>query len=125
MAGRAGGAARGALAGILLLLGACRAPAPAPAPARPQGSAATGPARPQGNAPKPQFTFSPWSRAVPLITQGRVVQVVSGHGGWSLILDDHTWVHLVPDPADPLPRNIMDFIARKAPNARSIKQTKE
>jgi hypothetical protein len=62
---------------------------------------------------------------VPLIRQGRVVQTVSGRGGFALILDDHTWVHILAEPGDPLPRNPNEYIARNAPNARSIKHSIE
>jgi hypothetical protein len=62
---------------------------------------------------------------VPLIKAGRVVQTVSGHGGFSLILDDHTWVRLVAEPGDPLPANPKGYIARNAPNARTIRHSTE
>lgn len=75
--------------------------------------------------PAPQFTFSPWRKAVPLIRAGRVVQTVSSHGGFALILDDHTWVRLVSEPGDPLPRDIKGFIARTAPNAKAIRHSTE
>jgi len=114
----------------LALLGACRAPAPSPrpGPAGPAGPAPT-PTRPPGaqppGTPPPQFTFSSWRKAVLLIRQGKVVQTVSGRGGFALILDDHTWVHLVAEPGDPLPRDPKAFIDRNAPNARAIKHTTE
>ncbi len=112
-----------------LLLGAwgCRAPAPAPARGPAPPLAAPSPAgapRTQGAA-RPQFIFATWSKALPLIRQGRVTETVTGSGGVSLILDDHTWVHLVAEPGDPLPRNLMDQLASNAPNAKNIKHSKE
>ena len=44
-----------------------------------------------------------------------MLQVVTGPGGISLVLDDHTWVHLLNDPTDPLPPNPWDDIVKHAP----------
>lgn len=115
----------------LALLSACRAPAPAPRPApgpgvRPAPSQPPAAGRPpEVRGPAPQFTFSTWRKAIPLIKQGRVVQTVSGHGGFALILDDHTWVRLVAEPGDPLPGNPRAYIAQNAPNAKAIKHSSE
>ena len=113
-------------AGLLALLGACQKPQPG-VPTRPSGpgqaSGAPG-AKPQGGF-KAQFTFSSWTEATKLIRDGAVVETVSGHGGFSLILKDHTWVRPVAKPNDPLPKDPMDFIAKNAPNAKSIKHSKE
>jgi hypothetical protein len=109
-----------ALIGLLVLgLGACRPPAPHPPAARPAQAGSLGPA-------KPQFTFSTWSAAKSLIRGGQVIQLVSGRaGGYSLILQDRTWVHLVAKPGDPLPGNPMEFINKNAPNAKAIRHTVE
>jgi len=103
------------LALALAGLAACKGPEPSPPPA---------PAKPQ-TAPKPQFTFGSWTQVIPLIKAGKVVQTVSGRGGFSVILDDHTWVHLVAKPGDPLPKNPNDYISRNAPNARAIRHSTE
>ena len=100
-----------------LVLGACSHPKPAPAPAAP-AAAALKPAR-------PQFTFVSWTQAQRYIREGRVIQTVSGRGGFSLVLVDHTWLHLVAKPGDPLPKNPRDYISRYAPNAQSIHHTTE
>jgi len=111
-----------ALAALLagLLAAACRPPAaraPAPAPA-------AAPASPRGPA-RPQFTFASWSEAAALIRAGQVLETVSGRGGFALILKDHTWVHPVARPGDPMPRNPLEFVARNAPNARAIRHSTE
>jgi len=112
--------ARIVLAGpLLLVLAACRGPEAA----RGAQTPAQPPAVPL--AARPQFTFASWSQAVPYIRSGQVIQTVSGQGGFSLILRDHTWVHLVDKPGDPLPRNPRDFIARNAPNAAAIRHSRE
>ncbi|MGA2082238.1 MAG: hypothetical protein ABSH53_16750 [Holophaga sp.] len=121
---------------LALALASCRTPAPATGP-RPAPGPTPGPtpapapaARPAPTAPAksqlaPQFTFRTWSQALPLVKQGRVIETVTGHGGVSLILDDHTWVHLVAGPGEPLPRNPLDLVARNAPNAKAIKHSRE
>jgi hypothetical protein len=111
-----------ALAALLALgLGSCRSPK-TPAPAPPPAAAAATPAPPLA---QPQFTFAAWSQAQRYIKEGKVIQTVSGRGGFSLILADHTWVHLVAKPGDPLPKNPKEYIYRNAPNAGSIRHTKE
>ena len=105
-------------ASLALTLGLCSCRAPdssgaPPAPARTQTAA------------RPQFTFATWSQATVLIKAGKVIQTVSGSGGLSLILQDHTWVHLVAQPGDPLPQNPLAYIARNAPNAKAIRHTTE
>lgn len=105
-------------AGLALTLGLCSCTAPESSGAPPV------PGRTQ-TAARPQFTFAPWSQATALIKAGKVLQTVSGSGGFSLILQDHTWVHLVAQPGDPLPRNPKEFIARNAPNAKAIRHTTE
>ena len=109
-----------ALAGLLALgLASCRPPAPEASAKRPPLSGPLGPA-------KPQFTFSGWSAAKSLIRGGQVIQLVSGRaGGYSLVLQDRTWVHLVAKPGDPLPGNPMEFINKNAPNAKAIRHTVE
>jgi hypothetical protein len=105
---------------LVLMLASCRSPnAPAPGP---KPAPAATPAPP---ATQPQFTFASWTQAQRYIKEGKVIQTVSGRGGFSLILADHTWVHLVAKPGDPLPRNPKDYIYRNAPNAASIRHTKE
>jgi hypothetical protein len=102
---------------LVLMLASCRSPnAPAPGPK---------PAPPAPPVTQPQFTFASWTQAQRYIKEGKVIQTVSGRGGFSLILADHTWVHLVAKPGDPLPRNPKDYIYRNAPNAASIRHTKE
>lgn len=105
-----------ALAGLLGLgLASCQGPqasAPAPAPAQPALA-------------KPQFTFASWSQVIPLIRNGQVIQTVSGRGGFSVILQDRTWVHLVAKPGDPLPKHPKDYISRNAPNAAAIRHSTE
>ena len=106
------------LAGILLLALACGSPrtsAPA-APAAPGAPAAVA---------QPQFTFASWSVASRLVREGRVIQTVSGKGGFSLILNDHTWVRLVAKPGDPLPKNPREYVFRNAPNAAMIRHSTE
>jgi hypothetical protein len=109
-----------ALIGLLALgLGSCRPPAPQPPAAHPAQGGGLGPA-------KPQFTFASWSAAKSLIRGGQVVQLVSGRaGGYSLILQDRTWVHLVAKPGDPLPGNPMEYINKNAPNAKAIRHSVE
>jgi hypothetical protein len=115
--------------GLALVLCACRQPQPQPqAPAKPTGPAprpATPPATGAKPGFKPQFTFASWTQAAEHIRNGDVIETVSGHGGFSLILKDHTWVRPVSKPGDPLPRNPMEFLERNAPNAKSIRHTKE
>ena len=115
---------RVALAGCLalfpaLFLASCRNPAPQAPSKRPGQAGPLGPAQ-------PQFTFSGWKAATALIRGGQVIQLVSGRaGGYSLILQDRTWVHLVAKPGDPLPGNPMEFINKHAPNAKEILHTVE
>lgn len=102
-----------ALATLLVLgLASCRPPQP------------SGPG-PASAAARPQFTFASWSEATRYIKEGKVIQTVSGQGGFSLILRDHTWVRLVARPGDPLPGNPKEYIARNAPNARTIRHSRE
>ena len=103
--------------GLALGLGACRSPKPAPA-ARPA------PAKAQ-NSVKPQFIYASWSQTKAFILEGRVIQTVSGQGGLSLILADHTWVHPVARPDDPLPLHPLEFVFKNAPNAQSIRHSTE
>ena len=105
---------------LALVLGLCACQSPKPPAHHPPA-----PAPPPPPPPAPQFSFASWTQAKGLIRAGRVLQTVSGRGGFSLILDDHTWVHLVATSGDPLPRNPMDFIYRNAPNAAAIKQVHE
>ena len=106
-----------ALSGALLLALACGSPrTSAPAPAAPAAQAAP---------PQPQFTFASWSVASRLVREGRVIQTVAGRGGFSLILNDHTWVRLVAKPGDPLPKNPREYVFRNAPNAAMIRHTTE
>jgi len=108
-----------ALAALLALgLASCQSPK-APAPGRPSAAAPLPPVA------QPQFTFASWTQAQHYIKDGKVVQTVTGRGGFSLILADHTWVHLVAKPGDPLPRNPKEYIYRNAPNAATIRHTKE
>lgn len=104
---------------LALLLGLCACQSPKPAHHPPA------PAPPPPPPPAPQFSFASWTQAKSLIRAGRVLQTVSGRGGFSLVLDNHTWVHVVATSGDPLPRNPMDFIYRNAPNAAAIKQVHE
>jgi hypothetical protein len=99
---------------LLAALAACHSPAPAPAPA------------PAAQAPQqPQFTYGSWTTVSRLVREGKVIQTVSGHNGFSVILTDHTWVHLVAKPGDPLPKNPREYVYRHAPNAAMIRHTNE
>lgn len=101
------------LAALLALgLASCKAPAPVRSPTAPPVA-------------QPQFTFASWTQAQGYIKAGKVIQTVTGSSGLSLILADHTWVHLVDKPGDPLPRNPKDYINRNAPNAHAIRHTRE
>jgi len=117
---------------LALALASCQGPEPRPAPA-PGTARPPGQARPQGQAPpqaasplaRPQFTFASWSQAVGMIKDGKVIQTVTGKGGFSLILEDHTWVRILARPGDPLPGNPKEYVVRNAPNARAIKHSRE
>jgi hypothetical protein len=75
--------------------------------------------------PAPQFTFASWRQVQPLIKSGRVIETVTGKDGLSLILDNHSWVHVVAKPGEPLPRNPLDYVYRFAPNASAIKHVRQ
>jgi hypothetical protein len=107
-----------------LALGSCRSPKPAAATTPAATPAAGAPAHPAG-PPKPQFTFATWGQATGMIKAGQVIQTVSSSHGFSLILQDHTWVHVLAKPGEPLPKNPRSYVFRNAPNAAAIRHTNE